>query len=1096
MKSFLPQSRKSRQPRWITSLLVVLFGFTVAGYAQTNSSKVQMKQERLSKVAAAKSMPKKVLGKAGPGTMATTFSVQAANTGGISLQAIVQSLVGNGVTISNVQCNTPDSLRAVGSFTGGASLLGIDNGLLLTSGSINNAIGPNISTSTSQDNQMPGYLPMDTLGFDATIIDFDLVSSTNLMTFKYVFASEEYNEYVNTGFNDQFSFFITGPGYPTPTNIALIPGTTTPVSIDNVNLGLNSIHYLNNDTLGGLLPADINRFNAFEYDGLTRVLTTTNLNLVPGATYHLKLVVQDVLDHIFDSGVFLQGGSITSDTCVMTLYPEVYPITDTGNGMDGRIEVYVSGANGLPHAVWNNGVTEELEIINLGPGTYNVVVTDDAGCVATLPAPIVLGGGGPIDSCITPATPAVIHGQVSVCKNSTGIQYSVDPVPGATFYEWTVPNGATGSSTTNTILVNFGSTYTSGDIEVKAMSECGESDNAALTISSTVSTTKPATPGAISGVTAGVCESTTSTYSIANVANANNYIWTAPAGATIVSGQGQNTIELEFAAGFISGVLKVQAANCAGTSAAKSIALTRVTATPLSMAGATKGVCAGSTQVYSCPTVIGAAHYNWTVPAGAVIENGEGTNSTTVTLPEPFVSGKVTVSSGTDCYTSGVRSLSILSTPSTPASITGPTTAVCAGTTVSYSCPVSTTGATSFNWTVPVDAVINSGQGTNSLSVTLPAVFVSGYVKVAAVNACGQSSLRSLLVRSVPAVPAKITGLAMAACAGSTQTYSCPTSTTGATSYNWTVPAGAVINDGQGTNSISVTLPAVFASGVVSVAAGNGCGQSTAKSLTIKSVTSTPGVITGPSTNLCGGGTFAYSIAAVTGALSYNWIAPAGCSIDVNGGNSISLTIPSNFTTGTLSVSIVNACGNSTARILALKSLPAQPAVISGSNPVCPDATDLTYSTAQVGTLTYNWTVPVGGSVSLGQGTNQISANWGSVAGNVTVKAVNACGISSARSLAVALAACRTAQNGEETLIPSASVYPNPGTGLYNLELQNLNATSSLKVYNLNGVQILEEKLEGTIQNHKLNLTNQPTGIYLIRIASEGFHKEFRVVKQ
>ncbi|HRH35068.1 MAG TPA: T9SS type A sorting domain-containing protein, partial [Catalimonadaceae bacterium] len=292
-------------------------------------------------------------------------------------------------------------------------------------------------------------------------------------------------------------------------------------------------------------------------------------------------------------------------------------------------------------------------------------------------------------------------------------------------------------------------------------------------------------------------------------------------------------------------------------------------------------------------------------------------------------------------------------------------------------------------------------------------------------------------------------------------------------------------------------LPAVFASGTISVAAVNGCGQSTAKSLAIKSVTGTPGVITGPSTNLCGGGTFVYSVAAVTGALSYNWTAPAGCSIDVNGGNSISLTIPSGFTTGTLSVSAVNACGNSTARNLALKSLPAQPGIISGSNPVCPGATDLIYSTTQIGSLTYNWTVPTGASVSAGQGSNQISANWGSVAGNVTVKAVNACGISPARSLAVALAACRSAQNGEldDVLIPSASVYPNPGTGLFNIEMQNLTGTSTLKVYNLNGVLIAEQKLDGNLKNQTVNLESQPTGIYLIQILSEGFHKEIRVVK-
>lgn len=1086
----LPSGNSTR--RFIYLFLLIL-GFSATGYSQNNASLAQQRQARQAKLQNKKAVSGKMNGKAAPGILAGGFAVQAANTGGISLQAIVQSLVGNGVTISNVQCNAPDSLRAVGSFTGGASLLGIDNGLIMTSGSINNAIGPNISTSTSQDNQMPGYLPMDTLGYDATIVDFDLVSTTNLMTFKYVFASEEYNEYVGSVFNDQFSFFITGPGYETPTNIALIPGTTTPVSINNVNMGLNSLHYINNDTLGGLIP-DANRFNAFEYDGLTRVLTTTTLNLIPGATYHLKLVVQDVGDHVWDSGVFLQGGSITSDTCVMALFPEVYPITDTGNGMDGRIEVYVSGANGTPHAVWNNGVTEELEIINLGPGTYNVVVTDDAGCVATLPAPIVLGGGGPVDTCTTPATPAQIDGPSKACRNSTNVEYSVDPVPGATEYEWTLPNGATGSSSTNLILVSFGSTFTSGDLEVKAFNACGESDNAALTIS--YSTLKPATPGIITGIAAGACEFESRKYSIDAVANATSYIWTAPAGVTITNGQGKKSIDVDFAPGFVSGTLSVKATGCGGTSAAKTLALTRVTAVPSAITGISKGVCAGSTQTYTCTEVAGAAYYIWTIPAGAVIEDGDGTNSIVVTFPETFKTGTISVKSATDCYTSAAKSLAIISTPSTPSSITGATLSVCAGTTQTYSCPVSTTGALSYSWTVPANTTINSGEGTNTISVTFPAGFVSGTVKVAATNGCGSSTAKSLTVRSVPSIPASITGLAMAACAGSTQTYACPVSTTGATSYNWTVPAGAVVNEGQGTNSISVTLPAVFASGNITVAAVNSCGQSAVKTLTIKSVTSQPGTISGQSSNLCGGGVFTYSVAAVTGASSYIWTAPANCSIEVNGGNSISMTVPSSFTTGTLSVVAVNSCGNSVARTLSLTRLPATPAVITGPTAICAGATNLAYNTTQSGTLTYAWTVPAGASVTEGQGTAAISANWGTVAGNVSVKAVNACGVSGARSLAVTLVACRNAFNAEETIAPSVDMYPNPGTGLFNLDIANLSNKGLVRVYNMNGVQVLNQELDNNISNHSLDLTSQKPGMYLVRVISEGFHKEIRVVKQ
>lgn len=1104
---------KSIRTRERINLLFLLFAlavwnFPTQSFAQSKMAFTKQRLERLNRVMQAnKAAPGNFSAKkAGNSTMAAgAFSVTPASSaqGGLSLQAIVQSLVGNGVTISNVTCNAPDSLRAVGAFNNGASVFGINSGLLMTSGSVDNAIGPNKTSWTSQDNQMPGYIPMDSLGFDATIIDFDLVSTTNLMTFKYVFASEEYNEYVGSVFNDQFSFFITGPGYSQPTNIALIPNSTTPVSINNVNMGLNAIHYLNNDTAGGLIPADMNRFNTFEYDGLTRVLTTTTLNLVPGATYHLKLVVQDVGDHIYDSGVFIEGGSITSDLCVMQLYPEVYPITDTGNGMDGRIEIYVSGANGVPHAVWSNGVTEELEIINLGPGTYNVVVTDDAGCVATLPAPIVLGGGGPVDSCQVPAIPGTISGPTKVCRNSTGIVYSVSPVPGATSYEWSFPNGASGSSTTNVVTASFSSTFTGGDIEVKAFNVCGESPHAsALTVSFQNFSTKPTTPAAISGVAAGACSDQTRTYSVAPVEFATTYLWTAPVGATILSGQGSTSVEIAFPDGFISGTLSVKASNCVGSSTAKSLALTRVTAVPALISGPTKEVCAGSTQTYTCTEVAGAAFYNWVVPAGAVIEDGEGTNNIVVSFPESFTTGKISVSSSTSCYTSGLRTISLISKPSTAASITGPNLGVCAGSVQTYSCPISTTGATGYAWSTPSGATF-TGEGTNSITVTFPAEFgASGTISVAATNACGSSASKSLLVRSIPATPASITGTSTAVCGGSTQIYTCPTSSTGATSFNWTVPAGSTINSGQGSNTISITLPDGFISGNISVAAVNGCGQSVAKTLALKAYTAQPGAITGPASNLCGGGVFSYSIAPVAGALSYNWTAPAGCTVEANGGNVINLNVPANFVSGSLSVTAVNTCGNSTARSLALTRLPAAPAAISGPSSVCPGAIGQAFSTLPVGSLSYNWTVPTGAAVTSGQGSASVLVNWGSVAGNITVKAVNACGSSAGRSLAVGLAACRAGQN-EEAISSNldasqiqATVYPNPGSGRFTLEWNGNIDNGKITVYNVLGTKVLDEELGNELHTYFFNLENQSPGMYFLRIQSKGFEKEIRLMKQ
>ncbi len=144
----------------------------------------------------------------------------------------------------------------------------------------------------------------------------------------------------------------------------------------------------------------------------------------------------------------------------------------------------------------------------------------------------------------------------------------------------------------------------------------------------------------------------------------------------------------------------------------------------------------------------------------------------------------------------------------------------------------------------------------------------------------------------------------------------------------------------------------------------------------------------------------------------------------------------------------------------------------------------------------YTWTLPAGSSVTGGQGTAAVSANWGTVAGNVSVKAVNACGVSAARTLAVTLVACRNAFNEEEIIVPSVDMYPNPGTGLFNLDIANLTAKGQVQVYNMNGVQVLNQELDNNISNHSLDLTSQKPGMYLVRIMSDGFHKEIRVVKQ
>gem|GEM_PF-1387593 len=241
--------------------------------------------------------------------------------------AMVQGMFGgNCVSISNVTytgyaTTTGGGRGAIGSFTNGSTTtVGLEEGFLLTTGRANNAIGPDNVNNLSFNNGQPGDVDLTLITgittYDAATVQFDFIPYSDTLKFRYVFASEEYPEYVDGGFNDVFGFFITGPGYNGPfqnggQNVALIPGTNVPVAIDNVNNGYsatepstgpcdNCQHYVDNS--GGL---------TIQYDGFTSVLTVTAV-VQRCQTYHIKLAITDVGDRVLDSGVFFESRSFSA----------------------------------------------------------------------------------------------------------------------------------------------------------------------------------------------------------------------------------------------------------------------------------------------------------------------------------------------------------------------------------------------------------------------------------------------------------------------------------------------------------------------------------------------------------------------------------------------------------------------------------------------------------------------------------------------------------------------------------------------------------------------------------------------------------------
>ncbi|MCC5924194.1 MAG: choice-of-anchor L domain-containing protein, partial [Crocinitomicaceae bacterium] len=256
--------------------------------------------------------------------MPSLIFAQLTTSGNMTPGQLVQNvLVGQGVSVSNV--TYAGAPGAIGYFNGSNSSIGLDEGIILTTGTINSGpdgpYGPNNKPNAGLDNSAGGYGPLTNIvnkqTYNAAILEFDFVPQSDTVRFEYVFGSEEYPEWVGDQFNDVFAFFISGPGIAGNQNMAIIPGTTQPVTINNVNNGtnnngpcMNCQFYVNNGT-GNNAPFNTNPFFV-QYDGFTTPLQAVS-PVQCGETYRLIIAIADVGDAIFDSGIFLSANSLSSE---------------------------------------------------------------------------------------------------------------------------------------------------------------------------------------------------------------------------------------------------------------------------------------------------------------------------------------------------------------------------------------------------------------------------------------------------------------------------------------------------------------------------------------------------------------------------------------------------------------------------------------------------------------------------------------------------------------------------------------------------------------------------------------------------------------
>jgi hypothetical protein len=266
-------------------------------------------------------------------------SVQAATiTTTNNASELVSKLLGtsSGITVLGTPTLIGDPSQS-GIFSDGniGTRLGVDSGIILSTGRAVNAIGSynlnanGTSFNTPGDTQLSALVTDGSPTVDATSLSFNFTTNTgNFYFLSYVFASKEYPQYVGYQYNDIFAFFIDG------VNVAKIPGTNTPVSINSINNG-------NNDTGNRASNPNLyipNRDNTrtLEFGGLTVPLTAQAINLSPGV-HTFKIAIADVADPMLNSAVFLSSNGISSTPVYQsgsgTPVPEPFTIIGTLIGM-------------------------------------------------------------------------------------------------------------------------------------------------------------------------------------------------------------------------------------------------------------------------------------------------------------------------------------------------------------------------------------------------------------------------------------------------------------------------------------------------------------------------------------------------------------------------------------------------------------------------------------------------------------------------------------------------------------------------------------------------------------------------------------------
>ncbi|MEY2829443.1 MAG: hypothetical protein RIQ33_1301, partial [Bacteroidota bacterium] len=348
---------------------------------------------------------------------------------------VTQYLIGDGIKVGNISFS--GNKLALARFDFKTTPIDIKKGILLCTGSVFNAVGPNkypYSTTGFLDlktqKKLKGDKDLNRIAhnnsFDAAILEFDFVPTENKIAFKYCFASEEYPEFVGSRYNDVFGFFITG-GKLKSKNLATLPLSITPITVNSINHKENRKAFIDNDFFSDVKPTkempgtpkkkptsnnknkkkldviedekeeilfEINKrkkqklnqaiVTNIEYDGITRALTAWSY-VTPYQKYHIKIAIADVGDNSYDSGVFLEQGSFgSSKDATMPHFKEYTDVSTKINfdsilfGMPKKIVVPAAQKQQAKQDSIDDAEADFFQVTNVNFETDSYVIPDSS----------------------------------------------------------------------------------------------------------------------------------------------------------------------------------------------------------------------------------------------------------------------------------------------------------------------------------------------------------------------------------------------------------------------------------------------------------------------------------------------------------------------------------------------------------------------------------------------------------------------------------------------------------------------------------------------------------------------------------------------